>query len=354
MKRMLKRMLAILLMLGTLVAAVPQQVKAGDAIDFSHVFDAVYYAQMNPHVVLLVGNDANALLEHFKSSGMKEGRISSPEFDVRAYADRYEDLRATFGDDYEKYYYHYIGFGRAEGRIGTTSGEAYGQADTQTTGSIDTSLVTEDQVRKYFSETLFVGDSIMTGYTNHVMRSGDPCEKAARIHACVSYSVIHALLPVTNGSVHPLCNGRKMNPMQVLEISPDVKHVFIFLSANALVCKDPEQVIQKYMVFIDKMKAVRPGIDFHLISQTYVYPGASKGALNNPSIAYFNFRLQEIANAYGFGYVDIATPLSDGNGNLPPAYCSDRLCHLQPAAYEIWTKVFHEYVRGVIAADNAL
>ena len=51
---------------------------------------------------------------------MKEGRQAKADFDVNAYRARYADLQQVYGDDLVKYYIHYIKYGQAEGRNGTS------------------------------------------------------------------------------------------------------------------------------------------------------------------------------------------------------------------------------------------
>jgi len=50
------------------------------------------------------------------TSGMKEGRRGSSEFDLNTYKANNPELVAMFGDDNVKYYEHYIASGKAEGR----------------------------------------------------------------------------------------------------------------------------------------------------------------------------------------------------------------------------------------------
>ena len=78
------------------------------------VFDAGYYRSRYSD---LASMSDEALLQHFYTYGMAEGRVASRNFDVRAYKARYADLRAAFGDDLKSYYSHYITNGFYEGRI---------------------------------------------------------------------------------------------------------------------------------------------------------------------------------------------------------------------------------------------
>lgn len=84
-------------------------------------YQAVYnyqdYLNCNPDLATQFGANQKALLEHFVTQGMKEGRQGSAEFNLNAYKANNPDLVAMFGDDNVKYYEHFISSGRAEGRV---------------------------------------------------------------------------------------------------------------------------------------------------------------------------------------------------------------------------------------------
>ena len=48
---------------------------------------------------------------------MKEGRQASAEFKLKAYKSNYADLVNAFKANNELYYWHYMNYGKAEGRI---------------------------------------------------------------------------------------------------------------------------------------------------------------------------------------------------------------------------------------------
>lgn len=88
-------------------------------VDYSAVFDAAYYANRYPDLKAAFGNDESVLLQHFIQYGMAEGRQGSSQFDVYSYKNLYPDLRAAFGNNLKSYYMHYISNGKAEGRKAT-------------------------------------------------------------------------------------------------------------------------------------------------------------------------------------------------------------------------------------------
>ncbi|MBQ8598240.1 MAG: VanW family protein [Lachnospiraceae bacterium] len=85
--------------------------------DYSAVFDAEYYYNAYPDLQQSIGNHPDALLNHFVTSGMKEGRNGNASFNVRAYMYNNLDLVAVYGaKDFSNYYIHYICHGQKEGR----------------------------------------------------------------------------------------------------------------------------------------------------------------------------------------------------------------------------------------------
>ena len=91
-----------------------------NGVDYSAVFDYEYYYNRYPDLQRAFGKDYSALLRHFVTCGMSEGRQASEFFDVYYYKNRYYDLREAFGSDLRQYYIHYINCGKREGRVPCT------------------------------------------------------------------------------------------------------------------------------------------------------------------------------------------------------------------------------------------
>ncbi|MCQ2521067.1 MAG: GDSL-type esterase/lipase family protein [Lachnospiraceae bacterium] len=351
-KPILCKMVVVVLLITLLLPMMKLPVHAAGTANYGVVFQAEYYATMNPDVAAVCGTNEQALLRHFLSYGMKEGRIASPEFHVYAYALRYADLGMAFGMDWEAYYRHYMLCGKAEGRIATLDGQPYeGEVIPVSDVQITTAEQLEAMTAQYLSESMFIGDSIMLGYMNYTMRDTDPCGKGITFHCVGSYSARNALSPVTQKSCHPLYKGQKMNPWTQLTMCPNVKRVFIMLGMNDIGVSGAEGSLANYLQMIANMQAVRPDLEIHIISMTYVKKGADKGALSSAGAAKFNALLQETAMLHGYGYVDMATPLSDGSGHLANAYCSDGFVHISRSGYDVWKNVIHAYVATQLQAQ---
>lgn len=122
MKNKMKSLLIGLLVVS-FVLVMPMQAQAADKTDYSAVFDANYYYSAYADLQAAIGNDGNALLQHFIAYGMKEGRRGNAEFDVRVYMANNPDLIQAFGsEDLKSYYLHYISYGKKEGRIAVSTG----------------------------------------------------------------------------------------------------------------------------------------------------------------------------------------------------------------------------------------
>lgn len=84
--------------------------------NYAPVFDAEYYADRYGDLKATYGYNRAALFTHFITHGMGEGRQAIDTFNVQAYKARYTDLQKTFGENLPLYYQHYIQFGINERR----------------------------------------------------------------------------------------------------------------------------------------------------------------------------------------------------------------------------------------------
>ncbi|WP_276949130.1 hypothetical protein [Acetatifactor muris] len=80
------------------------------------IFDEHYYADMYPDLKEAYGYDRAALLEHFMTYGLSEGREMNELIDIVKYREKYQDLQDAFGDDWDAYVAHYLSYGAIEHR----------------------------------------------------------------------------------------------------------------------------------------------------------------------------------------------------------------------------------------------
>lgn len=122
MKNKFKATLICSVAIAFVLVIMPMQAQAAGSIDYSAVFDAEYYYNAYADLRSAFGNDQKALLQHFVTFGMREGRHGSAEFDVTAYMQNNGDLVNAFGtENLTSYYLHYITDGKKEGRIAVSA-----------------------------------------------------------------------------------------------------------------------------------------------------------------------------------------------------------------------------------------
>ncbi len=213
-------------------------------------------------------------------------------------------------------------------------------------------LTMDEQIDAYFDGAVFVGDSVMVGYSNYAMRRGGPCLGKMKFLAAVSFSAFNALRPITAKSTHPLYQGQKRYIWDSLAMM-QAKRVFLCFGLNDIDMGPLEKTGERYAQVIENIKAACPDVEIHIISMTYMRSARAKGRLNNPSIMQFNEMMRQMALNNGWGYVDIANPLADGSGQLASQYCSDNYVHQTNAAYDVWTQVLREYAWSQIQGTSA-
>lgn len=87
-----------------------------NGVDYSLVFDPLYYANKYNDLKKHFGINDTKLFNHFIQYGMKEGRQAINTFNPVIYKNRYRDLQKAFGNDMNAYYKHYINYGYKEKR----------------------------------------------------------------------------------------------------------------------------------------------------------------------------------------------------------------------------------------------
>ena len=91
-------------------------------LDYSLVFDPVFYANKYSDLKKAFGTNASLLFSHFINNGMSEARQANATFNVKVYEANYKDLQQAFGvpngvdPKWIPYYQHYIMFGYNEKR----------------------------------------------------------------------------------------------------------------------------------------------------------------------------------------------------------------------------------------------
>lgn len=211
--------------------------------------------------------------------------------------------------------------------------------------------LTDEQLAEYYGDSVFIGDSIMLGFRNY------SAKRKTFVHdiqflAVGSYSVNNALKPVKGDNIHPKYKGKKYQLWNAIPLVGK-KRAFILLGMNDIAILGLEGGRDKYKELIDKILEKSPDLEIHIISVTYTLKDKGKKKLNNTNIADYNVLLQEMAEENGWHYIDLCTPISDGEGNLAEECCSDGFVHLTKTAYTLWESALIDYANAMQAENRA-
>ena len=235
---------------------------------------------------------------------------------------------------------------------GGSSGEAAAPVETKPAGGATCydisdlesrvySAEQEAQIAEFYRNTVFTGDSVLLGFKNYCAKSSDPLLKNLKFLASGSYSLHNAFWEVSEKSIHPLYQGQQYPLWESIPMM-GVERAFLFFGIND-VSFGVDESLSMYPLLIEKITGAAPGLDVTILSATYTLKDKGKGSLNNTNLASFNAGATKLAAERGWGYIDLATVLSDGAGNLAEKYCSDGELHENELAYRVWVMMLKAY-----------
>lgn len=220
---------------------------------------------------------------------------------------------------------------------------------------VDTFGLSDAECENWFSDAVFVGDSITIGwknYNNTRLQSNPDFFGQTRFLCEGSYGAGHALEPVSESSLHPVFGGRQ----QLVEDSIaqiGANRVFICFGLNDLAIYGIDGTAANFRTLISRILEKRPEADIYIISAMYMYKGSEQKTLNNENLRKLNSALRALCSEQGLEFIDIASHLIDSEGFLKPEYSSDYYVHQTAAAYDIWARVLRSLAaRHILSGDN--
>jgi len=193
----------------------------------------------------------------------------------------------------------------------------------------------------WFDDAVMIGDSVSLKLKNHVTkaRQTDPGYFGqGQFLTSGSLGSANALWEVSDKSVHPAYQGEKMLLEQSIPLT-GAKKVYMMLGINDIAVYGIDGAIENYKTLLDKIETAAPGVEFYIQSATPICEGGEKGALNNANLEEYNRKLEEMCQARGVRFVDVASVMRDESGYLPRNYCSDpdgMGIHLTDEGCQVW------------------
>ena len=194
----------------------------------------------------------------------------------------------------------------------------------------------EAAILDFYSGAVFAGDSVMLGFSYHCADNEDPFFAGMKFLSAGSYSLREAFKE--DGEFHPLFRGQVMPLWESLPQS-GARKVFLFFGINDVAVTT--DLTDQYLTLIERIREAAPGIEIIILSATYPYEQGNR--LNGDNLTALNEIMRWKAAELGLDYVDVASPLSDGQGRLLQQYCSDGQLHMTWSAYDVWGEVLKAY-----------
>ena len=219
--------------------------------------------------------------------------------------------------------------------------------------SVPTGTVPQDEW-SWFDDAVFVGDSVslkLTGYVTKTRQSDPDYLGKAEFLTAGSLGSGNALWEVSDKSVHPLYQGTKMRLEDSVKAC-GAKKMYILLGMNDVGLYGVDDSAKNMETLLGLIKEKNPDLQIFVQSATPIHKGNEKKMLNNANLRLYNEKLQEMCQRNGYYYVDIASVLTDSEGYLPDAYCSDASgmgMHFTDEACRIWV----DYLKQDAAARQA-
>ena len=214
--------------------------------------------------------------------------------------------------------------------------------------------IAPEEIDAFFDDSVFVGDSVMEDFRNYAMVRRDTWLGRLKFLAAVSFSTYSALRPVTAKSIHPVYAGEKRLVEDSIAMM-GAKKVFMLFGPNDINITGIDGTAANYVKLAERIRAQSPDVEFYIMSMPYTVKGHRDYNLYNDNIRKYNETMKNLTIEQGWGFVDIATPLADENGDLIESYSSDRDIHLRRAAYDVWSQTLRDYAKSELtkAAEKA-
>ena len=173
---------------------------------------------------------------------------------------------------------------------------------------------------EWFNDAVFVGDSVTLKLSYY---AEDGALGKADFLCAGSLGYNNALMDIDEeGNVHPTYQGEKYTVDEGIS-KIGKKKVFIMLGMNDIGLYGVDGAIDGMKKLTERILDKTPDATLYFQSVTPMVEGNTLGSLTNESIAEFDKQLRAVCKEKGYKYLNVASAVSDGNGNLIYDYCGD-------------------------------
>lgn len=198
----------------------------------------------------------------------------------------------------------------------------------------------------FFSDSVFLGDSITVGldtYVASLRQKNSSAFSDAYFHAKVNYS-LHGSLGGDYESQHPYYQGVQLQPQKVIASIAPAK-LFIMLGTND-VQDDLSDAIANYKTLISRIQSASPGTAIYIISVPPMVSSSETKTMTNARIDSMNAKIQSMCSSLGLTYINIADALKDSGGGLVPSYSGDGYVHFNNTGYAAMVDALRAFAKA--------
>lgn len=178
----------------------------------------------------------------------------------------------------------------------------------------------------FFDDALIVGDSVsykLELYVTEQRNNGEDCLDEAQFFTAGSLSWGGLLLDLyDSNAVFPSYEGTTMYLEDAVSASGANK-VYIMLGMNDVALYGIDQTILNIDEVISRVLEDNPDTEFFIESVTPMLASVETSTFNNDLLSELNEEIKSYCQKKGYSYLDIASVVSDEDGNLLENYCSD-------------------------------
>lgn len=207
--------------------------------------------------------------------------------------------------------------------------------------SINSTDIDPNSDFSFLNNSVFVGDSVSLKLKNYVTakrKSNSSFFGNAKFLTAGSLGATNALWEISDKSVHPLYQGKKMKIEDSVSAS-GAKKVYIMLGMNDIGAYSVDESAKNMSTLLSNIKDKSPNITIIVQSVTPMIKQRQLKNLNNSNIEKYNQKIKQICESTGYKFLDVASVMKDSEGNLPASYCSDPEglgVHFTDSACQVW------------------
>lgn len=182
---------------------------------------------------------------------------------------------------------------------------------------------------EFFQDTLFIGDSRTMGLAEY---------------ADIEGAVFFANTGMNIYRLYSLKNAVHDQELYLEDILAEKQYrkIYLMLGINEL-GYDAEQTVKRFEEEVLKLRELQPEAEIVLEANLHVTTARSErdAIFNNENIDRINENIRQIAEKYGFSYIDVNEIFDDETGGLNPEYTHDEV-HVLGKYYQQWADWIRE------------